>query len=118
VKQENPFHRWLERDVYEGYWVPVAQLGGWLGPAACPALVNGSSRDVVLASTEWPLQLNAAEPEVWQVRTDGEARHEAHLHPVEEREEVIYAPFVALFDPFAAPSWLEPIQAFVLFWRA
>jgi len=118
VKEENPFRGWLERDVYAGYWVPVGQLGGWLGPAACPALVRADPKDAVLASSDWPLQFRAAEPQVWQSFENGEPTRQAQLHPVEERGQVSYTPFVAHFDPFGAPSWLEPIQAFVLYWQA
>jgi hypothetical protein len=118
VKDENPFRPWLERDRYGGYWVPIGQLGAFLGPAACPALVRAESKDVALATTEWPLQLDAATPDVWQVWGDGEVRRESHLHPVEDKGDATYVPLVALFNPFAEPSWLEPIQAFVLYWRA
>jgi hypothetical protein len=79
VREENPFRDWLTRDVYGGYWVPIGQLGGFLGPAACPALVRGP-KETVLASTEWPIQFNAAEPSVWQSWRDGEPTREAHLH--------------------------------------
>jgi hypothetical protein len=117
VRDENPFRDWLTRDVYGGYWVPVGQLGGFLGPAACPAHVRGA-KETVLASTEWPLQFNAAEPSVWQSWQNGEPRREAHLYPVEEEDGVSYSPFVAIFDPYGSPSWLEPIQPFILYWRA
>lgn len=117
MRDENPFRDWLTRDVYGGYWVPVGQLGGFLGPAACPTLVLGP-KEAVLAGTEWPLQFTAAEPEVWQSFANEQPTREAHLHPVKEEEAVTYAPFVAYFDPYGTPSWLEPVQPFVLYWRA
>jgi hypothetical protein len=113
----NPFRQWLSRNVYGDYWVPVAQLGGFLGPAACPALVRGP-KETVLADSDWPLQFNAAEPSVWQSWQNGEPQLEAHLYPVEEGDGVSYAPFVAIFDPYGSPAWLEPVQPFVLYWRA
>jgi hypothetical protein len=64
------------------------------------------------------LQFNAAEPTVWLTRQDGEDAREAFLHPVEEQDGALYSAFVAHFDPYGIPSWLEPIQQFVLYWRA
>jgi hypothetical protein len=117
VRDENPFRRWLTTNTYGGFWVPVGQLGGFVGAAALPALMQGP-KEAVLASTEWPLQFNAAEPSVWQSWQSGEPNREAHLHPVEEQEGVRYSTFVAYFDPYGNPSWLEPIQPFILYWRA
>lgn len=117
MKDENPFRAWLERDVYGGYWVPVAQLGGWLGPASCPALVRGPRSDV-LADSDWPLQFADAGPQVWESCDKGEKHRQAVLHPVEERDGLTFTPFVVHFDPFRQPGWLEPVQAFVLHFGA
>jgi hypothetical protein len=118
MKDENPFRTWLESRIYSGQWIPVGRLGGWLGPASCPALFRASSHDDVLANTDWPLQLHSAGPEVWESFAEGEVTYGAELHPVEKRGEVLFHPFVAMFDPYTRPSWLEPIQAFVLHWDA
>jgi hypothetical protein len=81
--------------------------------------VHADSKDVVLASSDWPVQFSAAEPQVCQSFENGEPTRQAQLHPVEERGQVSYTPFAAYFlARSACPSWLEPIQAFVLYRQA
>jgi hypothetical protein len=118
VKDDNPFREWLERDVYGGYWVPIGQLGGWLGPVACPSLVRTESDDAVLADGDWPLQFGSAQPEVWETFSGDARSRNAVLHPSKQTENSQFLPFVAHFDPFGKPSWLEPVQSFVLYWQA
>lgn len=115
MKPDNPFLNWLTRDVYGGYWVPVGQLGGWIGAAALPLLVRAESRDAVLSSTDWPMQLDSATPEVWESFSNDEVERGSELHPFKQTEHALFRAFVALFDPFGRPSWLEPIQSFVLY---
>lgn len=104
MKPGNPFADWLASNPYGGTWVPVGGLRGWLGPAHLPVLFPRGREEVILASTEWPLQLREAGPE----------RH-ADLHPVRYCRETPIEPLVAMFEPPARRAWLEPVQSFVLF---
>lgn len=116
VREDNPFRDWLLGDTYSGYWVPVGRLGGWSGAAALPVLFSGDKADVLRAQ-DWPLQFDSAGPEVWESWDGGTTTRHSALHPCERKGDVTFRPFLALFDPFARPSWLEPIQAFVLHWK-
>ncbi len=67
MKPDNPFADWLGTDLYGGTWVPVAGFGGWLGPAHVPVLFPAGDAQVMLRSTEWPLRLDEAGPEVFDL---------------------------------------------------
>jgi hypothetical protein len=112
MKSENPFRDWLEADTYGGTWIPVAGLGGWLGPASLPVLfANGNEREL-LASSDWPIQFRDAAPQVWET-VEGE-KH-AHLEPELERSGVALHPLAVFFRPPGRRAWLEPVQSFVLY---
>lgn len=74
--------------------------------------------DDVLADTDWPLNIDSARPEVWEVHAGDEVTYRSDLHPTKERGGVLFCPFVVHFDPYTRPSWIEPIQSFVLHWEA
>src|SRR5438477_9544077 len=118
MKDENPFRGWLASQPYGGQWVPVARLGGWTKPASCPALVPPAAQEEVLKRTDWPIHANAARPSVWIHYSDEGPVHGATLYRVETRDGVEFRPFVASFDPYGRPAWIEPIQAFVLHWKS
>lgn len=117
IKEDNPFREWLEEDTYGSYWVPIARLGGWTHPVALPVLFTGEKAQV-LRDADWPMQLDSAGPEVWESWNEGSPSRHSELYPSERRGDLVFHPFVAMFDPFGRPSWLEPFQAFVLHWQA
>lgn len=114
MRAENPFRSWLEGDPYGGMWVPVARLGGWVAAASCPALFQAASPAPVLASTDWPIRLDSARPQIWHSYSETGITYNAELHPIKEQNRVSFHPFVAVFDPYTQLSWLEPIQPFIL----
>jgi len=118
MRDENPFRAWLSSDPYGGQWVTVARLGGWTEPASCPALVPPAAEQEVLKRTDWPLHVDSARPSVWVRYTEQGPVPGSTMYRVEERDGVEFRPFVASFDPYGRPAWLEPIQAFVLHWDA
>jgi hypothetical protein len=115
MRQENPFRQWLEADTYVGTWVPVGQLGGWVAPTSNPVLFPAGQKEVMLSDCDWPIRIDGAQPEVWGYPDEG---GEAYLRPRYERGGVDLEPFAAYFDPPDRRSWLEPIQAFVLYLQA
>jgi hypothetical protein len=117
MKPENPFRAWLESDPYGGAWVPIARLG-WTEPASCPALIRIDAERQALERTDWPLHVDSARPNVWTSYRGEKPEYRAEMHRVEERDGVEFRPFVASFDPYGRPAWLEPIPAFVLHWEA
>lgn len=118
MKPDNPFKDWLTSNVYGGTWVPVAGLGRWLGPAHLPVLFPRGEEAVMLADTDWPLQLDEAGPEVFDVYHENSKERQATLHPTRFRGETEIEPLVAMFRPPGRPPWLEPVQSFVLFYGA
>lgn len=114
MKPENPFQDWLRSGLYDGTWVPVAGLGGWLRPASLPVLFPSGQREPLLSSTDWPFEMTAPQPEVWGLKEVTEAR----LHPELHRGWVPVQPLVASFDPPGRRRWLEPVQSFVLYHAA
>lgn len=118
MKPDNPFSDWLISDTYGGTWVPVGGLGGWLGPAHLPVLFPRGHHEAMLASTEWPVQLGDAGPEVFDLYHRGEKERHANLHPVRHRDETPIEPLAVMLEPPARRAWLEPVQSFVLFYGA
>lgn len=118
MKPDNPFADWLTSNPYGGTWVPVGGLGGWLGPAHLPVYFPQGHEEVMLASTEWPLQLDEAGPEVFDLYHQGEKERHASLHPVRCHGETPIEPLAVMFEPPARRAWLEPVQSFVLFYGA
>jgi hypothetical protein len=115
----NPFRDWLSAPVYDGTWVTVGGLGGWLGPASLPVLFTPGAKETMLASTEWPMQIDEAGPEVWEwVGGSHERSRHASLYPERHHGDVPIEPLAAYFNPPDRRSWLEPIQAFVLYFGA
>jgi hypothetical protein len=114
MKPENPFRDWLQSDLYDGTWVPVAGLGGWLRPVSLPVLFPSGQCEPLLSSTDWPFEMTAAQPEVWGFKEVTEAK----LHPEHYRGEIPVEPLIASFDPPGRRRWLEPVQSFVLFHAA
>lgn len=118
MKPDNPFADWLGTDLYGGTWVPVAGFGGWLGPAHLPVLFPAGDAEVMLRSTEWPLQLDEAGPEVFDLYTHGEKERHANLHPQHYLDETPIEPLAAMFSPPAREAWMEPVQSFTLYYGA
>lgn len=119
VKPDNPFRQFLTGNPFGGDWVPIAQhiVGG--GAFARPALARAEHPDAILGQNRRiPFQLDGAGPEIITRFVDGEEVHEASLHPRERIGEVEYEPIVIEFDPRGRRGWIEPIQAFVLYWSA
>lgn len=115
MKAENPFRDWLGADIYGGTWIPVAGLGGWLGPASLPVLFPTGNEDRLLADPDWPMQFDDARPEVWE---DADGNKESHLHPQHQLGELPLEPLAAYYRPPGRRSWLEPVQGFVLYHEA
>jgi hypothetical protein len=118
VKPENPFRTWLTSNTYGGTWVPVASLGGGLGPAHLPVLFPSGQEEVMLASADWPIRLDAAGPEVYDLYKSGEKERHAYLSSSHYRDETPLEPFAVLLEPPVRASWLEPVQSFVLHYAA
>jgi hypothetical protein len=118
MKLDNPFKDWLTSNVYGGTWVPVAGMGGWLGPAHLPVLFPRGEGDAMLRDTDWPFQLDEAGPEVVDLYHHDTKERQATLHPARYRGETTIEPLVAMFQPPARRAWLEPVQSFVLFYAA
>ncbi len=118
IKDENPFREWLSGRAFDGEWIPIAQhVAG--GPQARPALVRAPNVAKVLELRgRLHFQLDGAGPDIWTRFDGGVEVHEAHLHPVTREGEVEYEPIVAKFDPRDRKGWIEPVQAFVLYWKA
>lgn len=103
---QNPFRDWLLSDRYGGQWVPVGRLGGWVDPATITALLSGGAdaREAALSSSDWPVQFTLARP------TGDE------LLPNGCRDAATFVPLIVEHRPHTRSGWLEPIQAFVLYW--
>lgn len=103
---QNPFREWLLSDRYGGQWVPVGRLGGWIDPATITALLSGGAdaREAALSSSNWPVQFTLARP------TGDE------LLPSASRDAATFLPLMVEHRPHTRSGWLEPIQAFVLYW--
>jgi hypothetical protein len=95
--------------------VPIGQLGGGLKPAALPVLFPAGKKDVLLADQDWPFQLHHVGPEVWE-SSDG--TRDVRLHAPHHRKGVQLEPLAVLFQPPSRRNWLEPVQGFVLWFRA
>jgi hypothetical protein len=118
MKPDNPFADWLTSDPYDGTWVTVGRLGGWLGAAHLPVLFRRGAEEAMLASTEWPFQLDEAGPKVFDPTVGARRERHANLHPARYCGETPIEPLAVMFDPPARRAWLEPVQSFALFYGA
>lgn len=110
------FGSYAQASRYAGTWIPVALTKGPHTAIATVALVRITDKAAVMENFGHPVDFDGARP---FVSTDGRGHVvERELQPFGVEAGGEYRPFVVEVQRKQEPSWLEPIQAFLLYWGA